>query len=703
MSKGNKAKRARNPALYAARDIAIAKADAASAGREYKPLPPPVVRANPEPTTSREYLPGLEPVSPLQAAYNNGGIIGYSKALQTQQQRSSAGAGTTADFRVASEGVGASVGTDPYVAFKEGFQQEYKRPITAEEMNDNGVLVNKLGISNDLFRLLPLDRQMGFDAKRLALLDNTDLGKLMTFNPNVIGSFGTKRLSTFSNDFIQGTVLPYLEKANPAEATNVKTAIGQPKAVLPPAPAVQAPGALPPIKPGATPQSPYSIGGPQLPGRVTSRKALDLYMQLLGLTGPEQRGVNTQNRSAGADFRIASATTTDGGQPPPPEPPQVPPGSPEPPVVSIPTSDGGTVYTDPRTGKPWAFQTPPVNPGTPWATPGQLMPLPSLNDLPPEQKALIAAQISKIYSDMAKDSSGGQSQDLGAQYQKNAYDLLLGQAQLQQNQGQFETTLAQRQAEASGYQGGLPTLQRETSKAQQDLANANYALEAAKSAAQIALSQGNLDEAIRQNSMVNALEQMKVKLQADLGYAESERQDIATGINLGRYQNIELPRYQNIELPGAEQTRAIEAGRYQNIELPGAEQSRQLALANMLSQPGGYLALAAAQGRQVPTGAAALSGLPPSPVLASVLTSGTSGGSTYGGSQAPPLQASVPQGFRPLSPRTQRRMSPSQLQELGVGVNLAGGRAEDYYAESQRQGRSVGKPYNTTYLPASPR
>src|SRR3990172_10613503 len=58
-------------------------------------------------------------------------------------------------------------GADPYGEFKAAFQKDYGRAITQEEMNDNGTLV-KLGISNELFTLLPLDRQMAFDSSRLA-------------------------------------------------------------------------------------------------------------------------------------------------------------------------------------------------------------------------------------------------------------------------------------------------------------------------------------------------------------------------------------------------------------------------------------------------------------------------------------------------------------------------------------------------------
>ena len=182
----------------------------------------------------------------------------------------------------------------PYDEFNVEFQRQYGRPITQNELNQNKTLVNTLGISNELFRLLPLDRQMSFDAKRLALLSNDDLIPLFQFNPHVISGFDTKRLTSFPNEIIQSTILPHLDKALPNEAANVRNYLRT--AIQPPAAAQ--PGASPSR---AQPDGQPLAGGlgiprlsePQLPGDILDRSPLSVFYGTQGLE-PGGFGQRTQ-------------------------------------------------------------------------------------------------------------------------------------------------------------------------------------------------------------------------------------------------------------------------------------------------------------------------------------------------------------------------------------------------------------------------
>ncbi len=204
--------------------------------------------------------------------------VSYTPPAVGQQQTTSrpplstttqaTGTSGTSKLNIASGAPGDDPALHKYDAFNAQFQKEYGRPITQAEQSDNDMLANKLGISNDLLRLLPIDRQMSFDAKRLALLSNEDLGKIIEFNPNVAGSFDTKRLAAFSNDFIQKTIKPYLTTANPVEWDNLSKAIGTPP------PGQQPAGTTtPPIVggngPSAGPSAGPSMGPPGGPATAT--------------------------------------------------------------------------------------------------------------------------------------------------------------------------------------------------------------------------------------------------------------------------------------------------------------------------------------------------------------------------------------------------------------------------------------------------
>ena len=89
---------------------------------------------------------------------------------------------------------------DPYARFNSAFFEEYGRPIKAEQ-ESNEVLWKELDIPNKLFRLLPLGRQQGFDAKRLSQLSNEDLNpvieRILNSDPRGLSNFSADRLAEF--------------------------------------------------------------------------------------------------------------------------------------------------------------------------------------------------------------------------------------------------------------------------------------------------------------------------------------------------------------------------------------------------------------------------------------------------------------------------------------------------------------------------
>ena len=116
-----------------------------------------------------------------------------------RQQPNSPIGGTTGRNPRTSAGARPSTDNNSYEAFKTAFRTSNGRDITQDELNSNEFLAS---LSNELFRLLPGGRQVGFDAKRLSLLDNSDLIKIINHNPQILGSFSADRLSTFSIDEI---------------------------------------------------------------------------------------------------------------------------------------------------------------------------------------------------------------------------------------------------------------------------------------------------------------------------------------------------------------------------------------------------------------------------------------------------------------------------------------------------------------------
>ena len=204
---------------------------------------------------------------------------------------------------------------DPYAAFKAEWAREFpNEPLTQDMLNDNAGLV-KRGISNDLFRLLPLDRQMGFSTSRIALLDNTDQMALIAYNPAVANDFPTSHWKTFSNDWLARVLGPIMQQNNPAEWTNIvnQNQIGGanagalPAEITPPAadlnpPAVPSvtggtPGA-PVGSPAAAPAPYYGTEGPSgtpslipnfnEPAIGQGDSALDIYRNTLNM--PAQQG-----------------------------------------------------------------------------------------------------------------------------------------------------------------------------------------------------------------------------------------------------------------------------------------------------------------------------------------------------------------------------------------------------------------------------
>ena len=71
----------------------------------------------------------------------------------------------------------------PYDKFQEVAIQKLGRPLTQEELNSNEFLYQ---LSNELVRLLPVDRLASFSSQRLMSLDNADLFALAMHNPNII-------------------------------------------------------------------------------------------------------------------------------------------------------------------------------------------------------------------------------------------------------------------------------------------------------------------------------------------------------------------------------------------------------------------------------------------------------------------------------------------------------------------------------------
>jgi len=94
----------------------------------------------------------------------------------------------------------ASEVVGPYARFNAAFFEEYGRAIKQEEQESNEVL-EELDIPNKLFRLLPLGRQQGFDAKRLSQLSNEDLNpvieRILNSDPRGLSNFSADRLAEF--------------------------------------------------------------------------------------------------------------------------------------------------------------------------------------------------------------------------------------------------------------------------------------------------------------------------------------------------------------------------------------------------------------------------------------------------------------------------------------------------------------------------
>ena len=88
----------------------------------------------------------------------------------------------------------------PYEAFNAAFQAAFGRPITQEEQSSNEFVET---LSNEIFRLLPKDRLIGFSLDRLGKLSNDDLISLV---PSVIPLFSNERLASFSQDYLDKAI-----------------------------------------------------------------------------------------------------------------------------------------------------------------------------------------------------------------------------------------------------------------------------------------------------------------------------------------------------------------------------------------------------------------------------------------------------------------------------------------------------------------
>ena len=71
----------------------------------------------------------------------------------------------------------------PYDKFQEVAIQKLGRPLTQQELDSNEFLYT---LSNELVRLLPVDRLASFSSERLMSLDNADLFALSMHNPNIV-------------------------------------------------------------------------------------------------------------------------------------------------------------------------------------------------------------------------------------------------------------------------------------------------------------------------------------------------------------------------------------------------------------------------------------------------------------------------------------------------------------------------------------
>ena len=109
--------------------------------------------------------------------------------------------GSSRGSRTSSSSIGTPVATGgPYDAFNAAFKAAFGRPITQEEQSSNEFVET---LSNDLFRLLPKDRLIGFSLDRLAALSNDDLIRLV---PSVIPLFPNQRLLSFSKDYLDKVI-----------------------------------------------------------------------------------------------------------------------------------------------------------------------------------------------------------------------------------------------------------------------------------------------------------------------------------------------------------------------------------------------------------------------------------------------------------------------------------------------------------------
>ena len=139
--------------------------------------------------------------------------------------------------------------------FRQAFQRLVGRPITEAEYNDNAFLAT---LSNDLFILLPIERQATFSAGgRLIALDNLHLNaviaEILRTNPSGLSAFPGSRLAQFPIEAINGFIA-HLDRNDPQGAlvkelrAAVTSAGGAPPAAPTPAPAppTGGPGLTPP-------------------------------------------------------------------------------------------------------------------------------------------------------------------------------------------------------------------------------------------------------------------------------------------------------------------------------------------------------------------------------------------------------------------------------------------------------------------------
>ncbi len=138
-----------------------------------------------------------------------------------------------------------SGGAGPYDAFNAAFAKQFGRPITQDEQSSNEFVQS---LSNELFRLLPVDRQAGFSTVRLATLGNDDLMKVLSFNPQLLTGFPTERLLTFGPDVIKNKFISFLRTSGGDQGAQLAANLEQ---GLSTAPGGGGPGAGGPPAPGA--------------------------------------------------------------------------------------------------------------------------------------------------------------------------------------------------------------------------------------------------------------------------------------------------------------------------------------------------------------------------------------------------------------------------------------------------------------------